>query len=308
MSDTIRRRRLYRSSVVAVRDVCCRPHDASCGGEEFSTSADVVFPRSGAFLWHIRGEEVLGDAHHVLFFPLGEPYRVSHPVSGGDDCTVFSFASEVLADAFASVDPAVRDAPERPFRAVHCRVSAMSVAVQQGLRRVLCSGNDAAPDPLAVDEVSLRLLAAVAEASGRRQSLRPARLRGDTVRWHRAVAAETRKLLLLRFHEPLTLPEIARQVHVSPFHLARVFRREAGVSLHRYVTQLRLRAAMERLADGNGDLSQLALSLGFCSHSHFTDSFQRAFHVSPAEFRDRLTTQRLREMSKNLEAPASVVA
>ena len=47
---------------------------------------------------------------------------------------------------------------------------------------------------------------------------------------------------------------------------------------------LRLRAALERIADGE-DVATLALALGFSSHSHFTSAFRRAFGVAPSQVR-----------------------
>ncbi|MGH9769987.1 MAG: helix-turn-helix transcriptional regulator [Blastocatellia bacterium] len=84
----------------------------------------------------------------------------------------------------------------------------------------------------------------------------------------------------------LTLDDIARAVGASPFHLARLFQRRTGAPVHRYLTCLRLRASLERLADGASDLAALAFELGFSIHSHFTDSFRREFGRAPAT-RDR---------------------
>ena len=70
--------------------------------------------------------------------------------------------------------------------------------------------------------------------------------------------------------------------------------------LHRYLTRLRLRAALERLAGGANDLTALALDLGFSSHSHFADAFRREFGRTPSAVRgDGRRT--LREMGKNLK-------
>lgn len=91
--------------------------------------------------------------------------------------------------------------------------------------------------------------------------------------------------LASRMSERITLDEVARAVHASPFHLARIFQQQTGVPVHRYLTQLRLRASLERLAGGASDLTALALELGFSSHSHFTDAFRREFGKSPSELR-----------------------
>jgi AraC-like DNA-binding protein len=105
-----------------------------------------------------------------------------------------------------------------------------------------------------------------------------------------------------RFRSTLSLAEVARAVHYSPYHLARLFRREVGVPIHRYRSRLRLGAALERLAEGADDLTALALDLGYSSHSHFSNAFRRAFGIPPGDCRRTLAPARLRELSKNLKA------
>jgi AraC-like DNA-binding protein len=74
------------------------------------------------------------------------------------------------------------------------------------------------------------------------------------------------------------------------------------VPLYRYLTRLRLRAALERLADGARDLTALALELGFSSHSHFADAFRREFGRTPSDVRNGAGRRTVAEMSKNLTA------
>ena len=83
-----------------------------------------------------------------------------------------------------------------------------------------------------------------------------------------------------------SLGELARTLHTSPFHLARVFRAETGFTLAGYRQALRLRAALERLPGNDRDLSALALELGFSSHSHFTATFTREYGVPPSAVKD----------------------
>jgi AraC family transcriptional regulator len=98
------------------------------------------------------------------------------------------------------------------------------------------------------------------------------------------------------------LAAVARQVHASPYHFARIFRGQTGLSLHTYQTRLRLAAALERIAAGTDNLTELALTLGFSSHAHFTGAFVRQFGLTPSGFRRRATNARLREMSTILES------
>jgi len=100
---------------------------------------------------------------------------------------------------------------------------------------------------------------------------------------HRAVERAC-ELLAAAPGEPLTLIDIGRAVHCSPFHLARAFRRSTGRSLHAHRTALRLALAVDRLAQGQQDLSALAAELGFASHSHFSATFKQHYDRTPAQF------------------------
>ena len=92
------------------------------------------------------------------------------------------------------------------------------------------------------------------------------------------------------------LADVARALHYSPFHLARLFRATTGMGMHRYLVRLRLGLALDRLAQGERDLAILAADLGFAHHSHFTAGFRSVFGTTPAVTRERLTHARLREM------------
>jgi AraC-like DNA-binding protein len=115
-------------------------------------------------------------------------------------------------------------------------------------------------------------------------------------RRHAELVEATKELLLRRFDEPLSLDRLAHLVGASPFHLARLFRRRTGFSLHGYRTRVRLLHALDRAADFRGRLTDLALDLGFASQSHLTDAFRRTFGVPPGALASRgsLTRQAVR--------------
>jgi AraC-like DNA-binding protein len=251
------------------------------------------------FLKRVAGREVLPDPNHVLFFNQSEPYRVAHPVDGGDDCTVFAFRPELLIEAVGSYRPRVEQRPERLFEFTHTLSRNRVFCFQHRVRQLLRSG---AADRLTVDECALELLAAVTCHTYLGRGIRPVRHRPKTSRLHREQAERTRLFLCEHFAENWGLEEISRAVHSSTFHLARVFRQELGVAIHQYRNRLRLRAALERLVEQETDLTALALDLGFASHSHFSDAFRRAFGIAPSECRRRTSSNGLREISKNLEA------
>jgi AraC-like DNA-binding protein len=146
-------------------------------------------------------------------------------------------------------------------------------------------------EELEVEETVVRIVAEVLAGARHASGLAPTAATGDP----RPLADRARELILARFAEPLSLTAMATRLAVSPFHLCRQFRRATGTTLHAYRTQVRLRTALERLGDHDVDLTDLALDLGYSSHSHFTTSFRRAFGVPPSAARDRFATRAGRE-------------
>jgi AraC family transcriptional regulator len=85
----------------------------------------------------------------------------------------------------------------------------------------------------------------------------------------------------------LSLTDIAGAVHLSPFHLARLFKRSIGVSPHQYLIQLRVNSARWLLSAGSGErsLAEVASAVGFADQSHLTRHFKRMTGLTPGQFR-----------------------
>jgi AraC-like DNA-binding protein len=292
---------LYDSPLVRVRDYCCRIGRGGPAGEEHSGSNDIVLMRHGAFCKHFGRRSVTADVNQAIFFAAGSTYRVSHPADCGDRGTVFVAAPRVLRDIVRELDPSTDDHPERPFPFVTGPCDANVFWRHRELVRRLESADSDPLEPLWADATAVQLLADVLEAAFARHGLPRRRSRKGTDADHADRVEAAKCYLAGRLGERLTLDDVARAAHASPFHLARVFRQRIGVPIHRYLTCLRLRASLERLADGASDLTALALDLGFSSHSHFTDSFRREFGRSPSDIRRAVSRRTLREMSKNLK-------
>jgi len=309
--ETLRIRPLHGGRCVSVYDVCCRPHDKQRGPEERPLSHQIVIPRRGAFEFQSRGQQLIADPNQVLFFNRDQAYQVAHPVGAGDDCTVFAFDERILRDALEVVDPEwLEDADAgalstgdavvlaRPFRFVHGVNDERTFLAHERLRR---ERQMPGQGPLAIEEAAVELLSAVLRSAIRSHGRSPKRGRASTRATHAETAHRARAFLASHFTEQASLDDVARAAHASPYHLARLFRRESGLTIHQYRHGLRLRAALARIADGERNLSGLALELGFSSHSHLSDAFRLAFGMSPAECRKSLNVRRYREMSKNLE-------
>jgi AraC-like DNA-binding protein len=220
----------------------------------------LVFPRTCVGIRHAGRGRVVADPTVVMIYNRGQEYT-RHAISPhGDRCTWIALPAEAVIAARGAGDDA------RPFGDLVCaRSDARTYALAHAARH--------ATDPLAVDEIALALLERVVGATPLAVTSR-----------HRALADATRIWLAAHYTEHANLDTIAEAVGASTFHLARIFRRATGRSLHAHRTELRIRAAIERLADAD-DLATLALALGFSSHSHFTAAFKHHVGVAPSQAR-----------------------
>jgi len=291
-------RGLYDSKLITLRDYRCRAARGGPDADESSDANKIVLMRHGAFCKHFGRRGVVADANHAVFFSKGSTYRVSHPTNCGDRGTVFTPAQEVLNDIVRQFDPAIDERPEHPFPFV---TGPCETRVFWRHRQLVQRLESADTEPLWTDVSALQLIADVVQAAFAQHGLSRRRRRNGTDADHADRVEAAKVYLAARLGDSIALDDVARSVHASPFHLARLFRQRTGVSIHRYLTRLRLRASLERLADGASDLTTLALDLGFSSHSHFSGAFRAEFGQTPSEVRRTSGPRALRRMGKNLE-------
>ncbi|MEJ2717014.1 MAG: AraC family transcriptional regulator [Deltaproteobacteria bacterium] len=102
----------------------------------------------------------------------------------------------------------------------------------------------------------------------------------DLERLHQA-----REILETRFADPPGLVALARQVGLNDFKLKRGFRELLGTTVFGYVRKLRMEKARQLLETSDMSISEVALSVGYDSFSHFTTAFKRAVGMLPSQYR-----------------------
>jgi AraC family transcriptional regulator len=244
-----------------------------------------VFPRTAVRIRHAGARAFTADPGVVTYYNPCQPFTREPVDPAGDRCEWFAVDTELAAEVVRERDPAAAEAGSGPFRFGHGPSDGRAYLAQRELFLQLARGEGA--DALAVEERTLALLDGVLDLAydaWRTHATSVARCRPR----EREAARHARELLGLRFREALTLTDLSRAVGLSRFRLCRAFRAVTGTTLHAFRDQLRLRAALEPLGRAGGDLTGLALDLGYSSHSHFTANFRKAFGVTPSQARARL--------------------
>lgn len=108
---------------------------------------------------------------------------------------------------------------------------------------------------------------------------------GGVLRPDAVLAAQADDIMKARLEEKLTLPKLAEQLKVSPFHLQRTYTRVTGQSPAVKLDQLRTSKACELLANTDLPVAEIGRTVGFQGASHFAAWFARKNGQPPTEYR-----------------------
>jgi AraC-like DNA-binding protein len=87
------------------------------------------------------------------------------------------------------------------------------------------------------------------------------------------------------FQRGPTLTEIAKTVHLSPFHFHRRFTELFGLTPKHFMLDCQIHVAKQDLVDGEKELAKIASDCGFAHQSHFTSRFKQATGLTPTRWR-----------------------
>jgi len=85
----------------------------------------------------------------------------------------------------------------------------------------------------------------------------------------------------------LSVEKLADHAAMSPRNFARVFAQQTGVTPAKFVEQLRVEAARQRLERGRETLEGIASACGLGSALNLRRTFERHLGVNPSEYRER---------------------
>ena len=266
----LRRTVLLDESGLRLEDVRCASHRADWSSPEPCTGRGVVFVRRGCFRRRIEGVEALLDPAVVYFENPGHEQQIAHPHDGGDACTVFALAPETAAQLWGG-DPTL---PSEPL------FSHATLDLQH--RRLLGCWSSTGTFELA--ERAVVLLAHLLE---RAHPARVAAGRPSTAAARRRIVEDAREVLASQ--PRVGLFDLARAVATSPHHLSRIFAETTGSSISRYRNRVLVRVALDRIADGERSLAQLAAELGFADQAHLTRVVRDEVGEPPSQLRAALS-------------------
>lgn len=248
---------LHERSGLRVARVSCDGDDRCPGGAEAAGDDQLVVVLRGRFAFRDRRRRLVIEPSTPVTFEAGRPFEIRHFEGGGDECL------------------AVTGGPAERWLDLSGRTPRLDAAAQAALLRLARAL--AGPNPPPALQAEEGLWTALALPGDRSP--------GTPSRRDRAVAAALAEALAARSDEPLTLDAVAAAAGVSVFHACRVFRRVEGTTLHRRLTELRLRHALALVLDTGWSFGRIAAEAGFANQGHLGNAFRRRYGRTPGAVR-----------------------
>ena len=181
------------------------------------------------------------------------------------------FTERTLGDAFGGHVPEMRSRAALRDPAVE--------ALAACLRRGLTDGSRGGG--LYLDLAAAALVLRLFETHGESPKP-PAPVRGGLGASRRRRVAD---FIEAHLEEDIGLAALAAEAGLSRHHFGKAFKTTFGKPPRRYITERRIRKAREMLLSDRASITDIALALGFSSHSHFTDVFRKMTGTTPSLFR-----------------------
>jgi two-component system response regulator YesN len=88
--------------------------------------------------------------------------------------------------------------------------------------------------------------------------------------------------------QDVSLQQVAGRVHLHPGHLSELFKKEMGVTFGDFVTDMRIRRAMDMLAVSPAKVSEVAAISGYEDVKYFSRLFKKHTGKTPSEYREHV--------------------
>jgi YesN/AraC family two-component response regulator len=86
---------------------------------------------------------------------------------------------------------------------------------------------------------------------------------------------------------PFRLDEMAKSLHLSPYHLSHLFKESTGISISEYITTRRIHQSILLLTTTNKPISLIAEEIGLKNCSYFCKVFKSHMGLTPHQYRKR---------------------
>lgn len=99
------------------------------------------------------------------------------------------------------------------------------------------------------------------------------------------MAEKVEKYVMEHISEDFKREDIANALYFNPSYLSHIFKQEKGISLNKFINQIRIQEAKRLFETTNLPVGTVAMDTGYYNFSYFSKQFKEMYHVTPSEFK-----------------------
>jgi len=270
---------LYRSDFYQVLDFKCRCKDCRTSKPEYNESFCISFVRKGNFLFNVFRRSLDSYTGCVIISKPEYERTITHVHTVPDECTIFDFKDEFYQGVKEQY-PGTKFFQDPDWHSTLVRTNTDMEFLHFFILQLI---REKTGSKLQIDQMVMEMAARVLDmvTDYRPDPAIHARLKRN----HLGTIEMAKQYIAEHFTRDISLMEIARFCHVSPFYFSRVFKAFTKISPHQYLLAIRLRHAAMLLRNTPMPVADAGFSSGFNSIEHFTAAFRREYECPPSAFR-----------------------
>lgn len=101
------------------------------------------------------------------------------------------------------------------------------------------------------------------------------------------VVHQTLQYIFYNFRKKISMQELGEKAHVSPNHLALLFKQSTGTTCMQMIADLRLQYATKLLENPNLNIETISAQSGFSAASYFISVFRKRYGITPKEYQSQ---------------------
>lgn len=113
---------------------------------------------------------------------------------------------------------------------------------------------------------------------------------GDVIQFVKSdssIVGQAEKYIKQNLDKGIGCEDVAREVCMNPDYLSRLFKKETGMPLQKYMNTKRVEKAKNLLVATDISVSTIAQMVGYSHFSHFSTSFKKTMNMSPMDYRKK---------------------
>lgn len=96
---------------------------------------------------------------------------------------------------------------------------------------------------------------------------------------------KARMFIKANYTSPITMEEIARELHISEKYMYRLFLERFGMSVQGFLIKTRMEVGANLLKNSGMSVTEIALSVGYTSLHAFSKAFSKFYGISPSVYK-----------------------